>query len=108
MTTFDERERAFEQKFVHDEEMRFRALARRNKLAALWAVQQLALQPKDADLYVRESVDLVLAEDGEVRFLRKITADLGGLSSYWTESRLHGVMAEFMAKAAAEVQMEPT
>ena len=108
MTTFDERERAFELMFVHDEEMRFRALARRNRLVASWAAQQLRLQPKDADSYVHESVDLVLTEDGDERFFRKITADLGQLSEYWTDGRLRDVMAEFTAKAAAEIRAELT
>ena len=107
MTTFDDRERAFEQMFVHDEEMRFKALARRNKMVGIWAAGQLGLQPDEAEAYVRRAVDAVLEPDGDQRILQRITSDLAALSSYWTESRLRSVIAEFMLKAVIEVRVEP-
>jgi hypothetical protein len=106
MTMFDERERAFEQMFVHDEQMRFWAVARRNKLVGLWAAKQLGLKPQDADTYTRECVDMVLQRDGDRCLLRRIAADLGGLADYWTEARLLQVIEEFTAKAATEVRSE--
>jgi hypothetical protein len=106
MTTFDERERAFEAMFVHDEEMRFRALARRNKMAATWAAAQLGLGESDATSYVSDTLRNVAAEDGDDRVLRKLASDLAGVSSYWTEGRVRAVLAEFMAKAATEVRMQ--
>jgi len=107
MTTFDDRERAFEQMFVHDEEMRFKALARRNKMVGTWAAEQLGLQPHEAEAYVRQAVDAVLEPDGDQRMLHKIAADLAALSTYWTESRVRLVIAEFMLKAVIQVRMEP-
>jgi len=106
MTTFDDRERAFEQMFVHDEEMRFKALARRNKMVGTWAAGQLGLQSDETEVYVRQTVDAVLEPDGDQRILKKITSDLSALSSYWTESRLRLVIAEFMLKAMTEIRME--
>jgi hypothetical protein len=104
MTMFDERERAFEQMFVHDEEMRFKARARRNRMIALWAAAQLGLRQSETDGYVRQTVETGVADDGDERVFRKIASDLGPLSSYWTESRLRLVMAEFMAKASTELR----
>src|SRR5215210_7827882 len=104
MTIFDERERAFEQMFVHDHEMRFRTLARRNRLVANWAAAQLGLKAREAENYVRETVETVLDEDGDNRVFRKIASDLETVSTYWTEGRLRLVMSEFMAKAAREVR----
>jgi hypothetical protein len=106
MTTFDERERAFEQMFVHDEEMHFRALARRNSMVGRWAAEQLGLKSNDADAYVRDTLETVLSQDGDDRMLRKIVSDLSPVSSYWTESRLRLVISEFMMKAAAEVRVQ--
>ena len=106
MTTFDDRERAFEQKFVHDEEMHFRALARRNKLLALWAADQLGLSMRDADAYLRQTIETVLMPDGDDRLAAKIGSDLGAVSSEWTELRVRELMAEFMAKAVTDVQLE--
>jgi hypothetical protein len=106
MTMFEERERAFEQMFVHDEEMRFRALARRNKLAARWAAAQLGLNVREADDYVRRAVDAVIDPEADADVPRRLAADLGAVSSYGTEDRLRQVMAEFMTQAVAEVRMQ--
>jgi hypothetical protein len=106
MTTFDERERAFEQMFVHDADMRFRALSRRNKMVALWAARQIGLEAVAAETYARDVVNAVVAEDGDQRVLQKIASDLRRVSSYWTEGRLRDVMAEFMSKAVTQVRTE--
>jgi hypothetical protein len=106
MTTFDERERAFEQMFVHDADTRFRALSRRNKMVALWAAKQIGLEAVAAETYARDVVNAVVAEDGDQRVLQKIASDLRRVSSYWTEGRLRDVMAEFMAKAVTQVRTE--
>ena len=106
MTIFHERERAFEQMFVHDEEMHFKALARRNSMVGRWAAEQLGLKSNDADAYVRRTLDTVLSHDGDDQILRKIVSDLSSVSSYWTEGRLRLVLSEFMLKAAAEVRVQ--
>ena len=106
MTMFDERERAFEQMFVHDAEMRFRALARRNKLLACWAADQLGLGAREAEAYMRRAVEAVIDPDADADVPRRLAADLGAVSNYWTEDRLRQVMAEFMAKAVTEVRAQ--
>jgi len=106
MTMFDERERAFEQMFVHEEEMRFRALARRNKMVGAWASRQLGLPEKDAAAYIQQTVFAVTAEASERRILEKIASDLSLVSAYWTEDRLRQVLHEFLEKATNEVRKE--
>jgi hypothetical protein len=106
MTIFDERERAFEGMFVHEQEMRFRAMARRNKMVGIWAARQLGLIDREAEAYARDTAFAVVAADGEQRLLEKITTDLGLVSPYWTKDRLRQVFEEFMAKAGKEVELE--
>ncbi len=77
MTTFDEREHAFEAAFVHDEEMRFRALARRNKLLGIWAAERLGLKGAEAESYILELVDAVVEPGGDERLLERLRADFG-------------------------------
>ena len=78
MTTFDDRERAFETKFAHDEEMRFRLLARRNKLLGLWAAKLMKLSPAEADSYAMDVVRADFEEAGDEDVIRKVLGDLTG------------------------------
>ena len=75
MANFEEREKGFERKFAHDEELKFRATARRNRLLGLWAAEQMGLTGDDAQAYAREVVKADLAEPGEEDVFRKIRAD---------------------------------
>ncbi len=77
MTTFDDRERAYESKFAHDEEMQFRANSRRNKLLGLWAAGLLGKSGAEADAYAIEVVKSDFREAGDDDVLRKVTGDLG-------------------------------
>ncbi len=76
-TTFDDRERAFEAKFAHDEEMQFRAMARRSKLLGLWAAELLGKTGEEANAYALEVVKADLSEPGHEDVVRKVAADLG-------------------------------
>ncbi|WBH15416.1 DUF1476 domain-containing protein [Sphingomonas radiodurans] len=76
MTTFDDRERAFEAKFAHDEEMAFRIVARRNRLLGVWAAELMKLTPEEADSYAKSVVHTDLEEAGDGDVLRKILGDL--------------------------------
>jgi hypothetical protein len=105
MTIFDERERAFERIFVHQEELRFRATARRNKMIAVWAAKQLELPEYETNAYVGQSVFSVQAADGEELIVQKIVSDLAPVSDYWTESQLRKIMGELMVKAKTEIQL---
>lgn len=81
MTTFDDRERAYESKFAHDEEMQFRANARRNRLLGLWAAELLGKTGDAATAYATEVVKSDFQEAGDDDVLRKVAADLAGKAS---------------------------
>lgn len=76
MTTFDDRERAFEAKFARDEEMAFRVVARRNKLLGHWAAKQMKLTPEETDAYARAVVHAEFEEAGDEDVVRKLLGDL--------------------------------
>jgi len=101
MTTFDKREEAFEKKFAHDEELRFKATARRNKLLGLWAAEKLGSD--DADAYAKEVVRSDFEEPGDEDVFRKIRGDFdkAGLAISDTEIREH--MTTLMETAIAQV-----
>lgn len=103
MTTFDDREKAFENKFAHDEEMRFKAEARRNKLVGLWAAGVLGKAGDDAKAYAASVVAEDIKEHGEEDVARKLIADLGPLSS---EATIRSKMAELMREAKAQIVSE--
>ena len=76
MTTFDDRERAFETKFAHDEEMRFRIIARRNKLLGQWAADRMGLTEAEAEAYAKDVVRADFEEAGDHDVVRKVLGDL--------------------------------
>ena len=104
MTTFDKREEGFEKKFAHDEELRFKATARRNKLLGLWAAQKLGMSGADADAYAKEVVQADFEEAGEDDVFRKIRKDLdaGGVAA--TDQEIRTVMVELMGKAIEQIK----
>jgi hypothetical protein len=77
VTSFDDRESAFENKFAHDAEMQFRVEARRNKLLGLWAAELMSITGADADAYAREVVKADFEEAGHEDVVRKVSGDLG-------------------------------
>lgn len=76
MTTFDDRERAFETKFARDEEMAFRVTARRNRLLGNWAAGLMKLTPEEADAYAKAVVHAEFEEAGDEDVVRKLVGDL--------------------------------
>ena len=102
MTTFDKREEGFEKKFAHDEELRFKATARRNKLLGLWAAGQLGRA--DADAYAKEVVLADFEEAGDDDVLRKVKGDFDAKGVKITEQELRAMMTELMAEAVAQIQ----
>ena len=76
MTTFDDRERAFETKFARDEEMAFRVVARRNKLLGAWAAGLMKLTPEESDAYSKAVVQAEFEEAGDEDVVRKLLGDL--------------------------------
>lgn len=99
-TSFDKREEGFEKKFAHDEELRFKAMARRNKLLGLWAAGMLGKSGADADAYAKEVVLADFEEAGDNDVLRKVTKDLEGKA---TEQQIRAQMNELLARAVAEI-----
>lgn len=103
MSTFDDRETAFEAKFSHDAEMQFRADARRNKLLGLWAAELLGKTGDDAAAYAAEVVKSDLEEAGHEDVFRKVSGDLGAKAD---EATIRGKMAELMPVAKAQLLAE--
>lgn len=103
MTTFNDREIAFEAKFAHDSEMRFRAEARRNKLLGLWAAGLLGKSGADAEAYVQEVVKSDLAKAGSEDVVAKVAKDLGAKSS--TEA-VRAKLAALLPEAKAQLLSE--
>lgn len=105
MSTFEDRENAFESKFAHDAEMQFRAEARRNKLLGLWAAELLGKTGEDADAYAREVVKSDFEEAGDEDVYRKVSGDLGDRAD---EATVRRKMRELMAVAKAQLMKEVT
>lgn len=103
MTTFDDRESAFENKYAHDEEMKFKAEARCNKLLGLWAAGLLGKSGDDATAYAKEVIKADFEEAGHEDVVRKVAADLGDKSS---ADEIRAKRAELMAEAKAQVMTE--
>jgi hypothetical protein len=103
MTTFDDRENAFENKFAHDSQMQFRAEARRNKLTGLWAAGLMGKTGDDAAAYAMEVVNADFEEAGIEDVVRKVAGDLGSLSS---PDAIRAKMAELLPVAKAQLMDE--
>ena len=104
MTTFDKREEGFEKKFAHDEELRFKANARRNKLFGLWAAEKLGLSAADADAYSKEVVAADFEEAGDNDVLRKVKKDLEAKKVAVSDEQLRAVMTDLMATAIDQIK----
>jgi hypothetical protein len=76
MTTFDDREKAFEAKFAHDEEMLFRVHARRNRLLGTWAAERMGLDAAETEAYAKSVVQADFEESGDEDMIRKVLGDL--------------------------------
>ncbi len=103
MTTFDDRERAFETKFAHDEEMKFRVNARRMKLLGLWAAELLGKTGADAQAYAIEVVKSDFEEAGHEDVVRKVAADLAGRA---TADDIRARMAALLPIAEEQINRE--
>jgi len=102
MSTFDKREEGFEKKFALDEETKFKAEARRNKLLGLWAAEKLGKTGDDAAAYAKEVVAADFEEAGDADVLRKVTGDLAGKGI--SELDVRKKMDELAAVAVAQIK----
>jgi hypothetical protein len=104
MTTFDKREEGFEKKFALDEELKFKAEARRNKLLGLWVAGKLGMADDAATAYAREVVAADFEEAGDRDVVHKVMRDLAAKGETITESELGAKMNELMAQAIVQVK----
>jgi hypothetical protein len=104
MTTFDKREEGFEKKFALDEEQKFKAEARRNRLLGMWAAEQLGLSGDAASTYAKEVVAADFEEAGDGDVVRKVLGDLTAKGIALTEPQLREKMNELMATAIMQVK----
>lgn len=103
MSTFDDRENAFENKFAHDAEMQFKAEARRNKLLGLWAAELMNKTGDAAAEYAKEVIKSDFEEAGDEDVYRKVSGDLGDLAS---EAEIRSKMLELMSVAKKQLMEE--
>jgi hypothetical protein len=103
MSTFNDREKAFENKYAHDSEMQFKAEARRNKLLGLWAADLLGKSGDEAAAYATEVVKSDFEEAGEEDVYRKVSGDLGDRAE---EATIRSKMAELMIEAKSQVMKD--
>ena len=106
MTTFDDRERSFEKKFAMDQELKFKAEARRNRLLGQWAAAKLGLSGSDAEDYIKAVRKADLAEKGDQDVKRKIRQDFEAKGVNVSEAELSRMMVEFLASAVAAIEAE--
>lgn len=104
MTTFDGREKAYENKFAHDQDLRFKSESRRNKLLAEWAGAKMGLSGSALEDYIKAVRKADLAEKGDDDVYRKVAKDLADKGVQVAEADLRKVMGEFLAKAVAEIE----
>ena len=106
MTQFDKREKAYESKFAHDEELRFKAGARRNKLLGLWAAELMGMAGDAATAYAVEVIRSDFEEAGEEDVYRKVKGDLDEKGLDISEHRIRKAMAKLAEEAARQVMDE--
>ena len=104
MTTFDKREEGFEKKFALDEEKKFKAEARRNRLLGLWAAEKLGLSGADAEAYAKEVVVSDLESPGDDDVFLKIRKDFDAKGVEQSDHQIRRTMEELMARAIDQVR----
>jgi hypothetical protein len=104
MTTFDKREEGFEKQFAHDEDLKFKAMARRNKLLGLWAAQKMGLTGADADAYAKEVVMSDFEEAGDHDVFRKVRKDFDAKGVAQSDDQIRQTMDQLLAQAVAQIK----
>ncbi len=104
MTTFDKREEGFEKKFAHDEELKFKATARRNKLLGMWAAEKMGISGPAAEAYAKEVVAADFEEPGDNDVFRKIRRDFDAKGVAQSDHQIRRTMDELMEQAVAQIK----
>jgi hypothetical protein len=103
-TTFDKREEGFEKQFAHDEELKFKAIARRNKMLGLWAAERLGLSGAEAENYARSIVLEEFEQGGDSAVTAKIRKDLEAKGIVQSEHQISRTITELTARAVADIK----
>ena len=103
MTTFEKREKAFEGKFAHDEQLNFTVRARRNKLVGLWAAEKMGIAGTAAEAYAKDIIAVDLEEAGDGDVIRKLKADLAAKNVSHSEAEIAAVLDEMLQKAKKQL-----
>lgn len=106
MSNLRDREETFERKYVHDEEMKFRAVSRRNRLLGLWAADKLGKTGEAADLYAVEVIKADIEEAGEEDVFRKIRRDFDAAGVRQSDHQIRRTMSELLAEAIDQIKKE--
>jgi hypothetical protein len=104
MTTFDDREQAFERMFALDQDLKFRAESRRNRLLAEWAAAKLGIMGDQLQDYIRSVVKADLEEKGDEDVFRKLHNDFAAAGVKVSDTELRAAMGELLAKAVADIK----
>lgn len=106
MSTFDKREEGFERKFAHDEELRFKAMARRNKLLGLWAAEKMGMSGEEAQDYAKEVIRADFQSPGDDDVFGKIRADFDAKGVEQSDHQIRRTMEELLQTAVEQVRSE--
>lgn len=106
MTTFNDREKAFEEKYKHDQELQFKVEVRRNKLLGLWVAELLGKGGDEAEAYAKEVVSADFDEPGDADLVRKVLADFEAAGTEFSEHRLRKKMDELLEVAKEQLMVE--
>lgn len=106
MATFDEREKAYEKKFALDEELKFKAESRRNRMLAEWAAQKLGFSGAEVEDYIKAVRRADLAEKGDNDVVRKVKADFDAKGLSVGEAEIREKLAAFLAEAVTQIEKE--
>ena len=106
MTQFDDRERAFESKFAHDEQMNFRIVARRNRLLGEWAARKLGLSDEETASYAKEVVRADFEEAGDDDVVRKVLGDLTSAGLEVSEAEIREALGHKLVEARRQIIQE--
>ena len=106
MTTFDKRQEGFEKKFAHDEELKFKAMARRDKLLGLWAAEKMGITGAAADAYAKDVIQADFEEAGDEDVFRKIRKDFDDKKVAQSDHQIRRTMDELLEQAMEQVTRE--
>ena len=106
MTTFDDRERAFESQYARDQEMQFKIVARRNRLLGQWAAKKMGLTEAEADAYARDVIRADFEEAGDEDVIRKLLGDLTGAGCDVDEATVRAALEDKSVEARRQLMSE--